>query len=82
MSQKIRIKLKSFDYNLVDKSSEKIVKAVKITGAIVSGPIPLPTRKEIFTDIRQILADAKVTDFADFFRFLHIFFLITAEIPE
>ena len=45
MSQKIRIKLKSFDYNLVDKSSEKIVKAVKTTGAIVSGPIPLPTKK-------------------------------------
>ena len=53
MSQKIRIKLKSFDYNLVDKSSEKIVKAVKTTGAIVSGPIPLPTRKEIFTVLRS-----------------------------
>ena len=52
MAQKIRIKLKSFDYNLVDKSSEKIVKAVKTTGAIVSGPIPLPTRKEIFTVLR------------------------------
>jgi small subunit ribosomal protein S10 len=47
MSQKIRIKLKSFDHNLVDKSSDKIVKAVKTTGAIVNGPIPLPTRKEI-----------------------------------
>ena len=55
MAQKIRIKLKSFDYNLVDKSSEKIVKAVKITGAIVSGPIPLPTRKEIFTVLRSCL---------------------------
>ena len=53
MPQKIRIKLKSFDYNLVDKSSEKIVKAVKTTGAIVSGPIPLPTRKEIFTVLRS-----------------------------
>ena len=53
MAQKIRIKLKSFDYNLVDKSSEKIVKAVKTTGAIVSGPIPLPTRKEIFTVLRS-----------------------------
>ena len=53
MAQKIRIKLKSFDYNLVDKSSDKIVKAVKTTGAIVSGPIPLPTRKEIFTVLRS-----------------------------
>ena len=40
MSQKIRIKLKSYDHNLVDKSAEKIVKTVKSTGAIVSGPIP------------------------------------------
>ena len=39
MSQKIRIKLKSYDHNLVDKSAEKIVKTVKATGAIVSGPI-------------------------------------------
>ena len=39
MSQKIRIKLKSYDYSLVDKSAEKIVKTVKATGAIVSGPI-------------------------------------------
>lgn len=53
MTQKIRIKLKSYDHNLVDKSSEKIVKAVKNTGAIVSGPIPLPTEKEIFTVLRS-----------------------------
>jgi small subunit ribosomal protein S10 len=53
MNQKIRIKLKSFDHNLVDKSAEKIVKAVKATGAVVSGPIPLPTNKEIFTVLRS-----------------------------
>ena len=47
MSQKIRIKLKSYDYSLVDKSAEKIVKTVKATGAVVSGPIPLPTHKQI-----------------------------------
>jgi small subunit ribosomal protein S10 len=51
--QKIRIKLKSFDHTLVDVSSDKIVKAVKSTGAAVSGPIPLPTRKEIFTVLRS-----------------------------
>ena len=45
--------MKSFDHNLVDKSSEKIVKAVKSTGAAVSGPIPLPTEKEIFTVLRS-----------------------------
>ncbi|MEE0911593.1 MAG: 30S ribosomal protein S10, partial [Paludibacteraceae bacterium] len=49
MSQKIRIKLKSYDHNLVDKSAEKIVKTVKSTGAAVRGPIPLPTHKRIFT---------------------------------
>lgn len=53
MSQKIRIKLKSYDFNLVDKSAEKIVKTVKATGAVVSGPIPLPTNKKIITVLRS-----------------------------
>ena len=53
MTQKIRIKLKSFDHNLVDKSAEKIVKAVKATGASVRGPIPLPTDIEKFTVLRS-----------------------------
>ena len=53
MNQKIRIKLKSYDHNLVDKSAEKIVKAVKSTGAVVCGPVPLPTDKEIFTVLRS-----------------------------
>ena len=53
MSQKIRIKLKSYDYNLVDKSAEKIDKTVKSTGAIVSGPIPLPTHKKHFTVLKS-----------------------------
>ena len=51
--QKIRIKLKSFDHMLIDKSAEKIVKAVKITGAMVNGPIPLPTEKDKFTVLRS-----------------------------
>jgi small subunit ribosomal protein S10 len=49
MSQKIRIKLKSYDHQLVDKSTEKIVKTVRTTGAVVSGPIPLPTEKKRYT---------------------------------
>ena len=53
MSQKIRIKLKSYDHNLVDKSAEKILKAVKTTGAVVSGPIPLPTNKRIYTVLKS-----------------------------
>ena len=53
MSQKIRIKLKSYDHNLVDKSAEKIVKTVKSTGAVVNGPIPLPTNKRIYTVLRS-----------------------------
>ena len=59
MSQKIRIKLKSYDHNLVDKSAEKIVKTVKATGAIVSGPIPLPTHKRIFTVNRSTFVNKK-----------------------
>ena len=53
MSQKIRIKLKSYDHNLVDKSAEKIVKTVKSIGAVVNGPIPLPTNKRIYTVLRS-----------------------------
>ena len=53
MSQKIRIKLKSYDYMLVDKSAEKIVKTVKSTGAVVTGPIPLPTERNLYTVIRS-----------------------------
>ena len=53
MSQKIRIKLKSYDHNLVDKSAEKIVRSVKVTGAVVNGPIPLPTEKKVYTVLRS-----------------------------
>ncbi|MBQ0112609.1 MAG: 30S ribosomal protein S10 [Bacteroidales bacterium] len=57
--QKIRIKLKSYDHNLVDKSAEKIVKTVKMTGAHVQGPIPLPTNKKIFTVNRSTFVNKK-----------------------
>jgi small subunit ribosomal protein S10 len=50
--QKIRIKLKAYDHTLIDNSSMKIVEAVKRTGASISGPIPLPTEKEIVTILR------------------------------
>ena len=53
MSQRIRIKLKSYDHTLVDKSADKIVKTVRNTGAVVTGPIPLPTEKKIFTVLRS-----------------------------
>ena len=51
-TQKIRIKLKSYEHNLIDQSSERIVETAKRTGAKVSGPIPLPTEKEIVTILR------------------------------
>lgn len=53
MSQRIRIKLQSYDHNLVDKSAEKIVKTVRSTGAVITGPIPLPTHKRIFTVLKS-----------------------------
>jgi small subunit ribosomal protein S10 len=59
VSQRIRIKLKSYDYNLADKSAEQIVKTVKATGAVVSGPIPLPTNKKIFTVLRSTFVNKK-----------------------
>ena len=59
MSQKIRIKLKSYDHQLVDKSAEQIVKAEQATDAIVSGPIPLPTHKRIFTVNRSTFVNKK-----------------------
>ena len=59
MSQKIRIKLKSFDHMLVDKSTAKIVETVKSTGARVNGPIPLPTNKKIFTVNRSTFINKK-----------------------
>jgi small subunit ribosomal protein S10 len=58
-SQKIRIKLKSYDHSLVDKSAEKIIRTVKQTGAVVSGPIPLPTKKSIYTVLRSPHVDKK-----------------------
>jgi len=51
-SQRIRIKLKAYDHNLIDQSSMKIVETAKRAGAKVSGPIPLPTQKEIVTILR------------------------------
>ena len=62
MNQKIRIKLKSYDHSLVDKSSEKIVKAVRATGAVVVGPIPLPTKKEKFTVLKSPHVNKKARD--------------------
>jgi small subunit ribosomal protein S10 len=53
-SQKIRINLKSYDHNLVDQTAEKIVETANRTGATVSGPIPLPTEKEIVTILRAV----------------------------
>ena len=51
-SQKIRIKLKAYDHNLIDQSAERIVETAKRSGAKISGPIPLPTDKEIITVLR------------------------------
>ena len=49
----LRIKLVSYDHRLIDESAKKIVETAKKTGAKVSGPIPLPTEKEVFTIIRS-----------------------------
>jgi small subunit ribosomal protein S10 len=51
--EKIKIRLKSYDHRLIDQAAKKIVETVKKTGAVVNGPIPLPTEKEIFTILRS-----------------------------
>ena len=51
---KIRIRLKGYDHTLVDQAAEKIVETAKNTGAQVSGPIPLPTEKEVVTILRAV----------------------------
>jgi small subunit ribosomal protein S10 len=58
-TQRIRIKLKSYDHNLIDKSSERIVRTVKQTGAVVSGPVPLPTKRSVYTVNRSPHVDKK-----------------------
>ena len=55
--QKIRIKLKSFDHRIIDQSASQIVDAVERTGAVVVGPVPLPTRIKKFSVIRSPFID-------------------------
>ncbi|ARB40123.1 30S ribosomal protein S10 [Mammaliicoccus sciuri] len=52
--QKIRIRLKAYDHRMIDQSAEKIVETAKRSGAQVSGPIPLPTEKSVYTVIRAV----------------------------
>lgn len=56
---KVRIRLKSYDHRLLDQSAQKIVETVKRTGAEISGPIPLPTKKSIFCVLRSPHVDKK-----------------------
>jgi small subunit ribosomal protein S10 len=54
VKEKIRVRLKSYDHTLIDAAAEKIVEVAKRNGAEVSGPIPLPTEKEIVTILRAV----------------------------
>ena len=53
-NEKIRVRLKAYDHSLIDQSAEKIVETAKRMGAKVSGPIPLPTEKEVVTILRAV----------------------------
>jgi small subunit ribosomal protein S10 len=59
VGQKIRIKLKAYDHRLIDKSTDKIIRTAKATGAAISGPVPLPTRRSIYTVLRSPHVDKK-----------------------
>ena len=54
VKEKLRIRLKSYDHALIDQASEKIIETAKRTGARVSGPVPLPTEKEVVTILRAV----------------------------
>ena len=54
VKEKIRVRLKSYDHTLIDTAAEKIVEVAKRNGATVSGPVPLPTEKEIVTILRAV----------------------------
>ncbi len=56
---KIQIRLKAYDHNLIDKSMSKIVKTAKNTGALILGPIPLPTKRSVYTVVRSPHVDKK-----------------------
>ena len=56
---KIRIRIKAYDHMLLDKSTEKIVRTAKNTGALVLGPIPLPTKRSLYTVNRSVHVDKK-----------------------
>ncbi len=58
-NQSIRISLRAYDHILLDKSTDKIVKTAKSTGALISGPIPLPTKRSIYTVLRSPHVDKK-----------------------
>ena len=51
--QSIRIRLKAYDHNLIDKSTDKIIRTARATGAVISGPIPMPTRRTVYTVLRS-----------------------------
>ena len=55
----IRIRLKAYDHQLIDQSAEKIVETAKRTGATVSDPVPLPTKKEVVTILRAVHKDSR-----------------------
>lgn len=57
--QRIRIKLRAYDHRILDQSTEEIVETAKKTGAFVSGPIPLPTKREGYTVLRSPHVDKK-----------------------
>jgi small subunit ribosomal protein S10 len=59
MMQKIRLKLKAYDHRLLDQAVGEIVETVRRTGAKISGPVPLPTKKEVYTVLRSPVIDKK-----------------------
>ncbi len=66
--QKIRIKLKAYDHRLLDQAAAEIVETVKRTGAKLSGPLPLPTKREIYTVLRSQVIDTTSREQFDLYK--------------
>ncbi|NIR51060.1 30S ribosomal protein S10 [candidate division KSB1 bacterium] len=62
VGQKIRIKLRAYDHRLIDKSTDKIIRTAKATGAAISGPVPLPTKRSLYTVLRSPHVDKKARE--------------------
>ena len=82
VQQKIRIKLSSYDFKLIGKSAEKIVETAKGVGAIISGPIPLPTRMKLYTALKSRSVNKKSREQFQIFIYKRLIDIYARSLPH